>query len=237
MWNWTAASAAEVIANLRAVPNVVLPRGQGRTKEQTENWVLRNLLATLAPTVLFDYPIQPRRGDRLELTLTAANGSIGIEVMEIMTEAYARAEVIRDRTFPDVPVDPSLFRPGNAPQTSEEIRDLLRASGGRLRGKGWCGDEVEKEWADAVAAAVERKESILNDPTFGRQARNWLALYDNHPATTAGLNLQTGVVKLAALLDHRASHPVRFETITIESTSSLVVVASSIVWTFELVRC
>lgn len=237
MWNWTAHAPADVIANLSAVPNTVLPRGQGRTKDQTENWVLRNLLATLAPMGLFDYPIQPHRGDRPDLILTTATGTIGIEVTEIMTEAYARAEVIRDREFPCVPVDPSLFRPGNAPQTSAEIRDMLRASGGRLRGKGWAGDDVEKEWAEAAAATVEHKERNLNSPTFRRQSRNWLAVYDNHPAATAGLDLDAGVAKLVSLLDARHCVPVRFDTITIESTSSLIFVAPPAVRTLQMVRC
>jgi hypothetical protein len=237
MWNWTAHAAAAVVANLRVVPNVVLPRGQGRTKEQAENWVLRNLFATLASTEHFDYPIQPHRGERPDCILTTANGTIGIEVTEVMTEAYARAEVIRDREFPSVPVDPSLFRPGKAPQTSAEIRDLLRASGGRLRGRGWEGDDVETEWADAVAAAIEHKEAILNSSTFDCQSRNWLALYDNHPVTTAGLDLPSGVAKLTALLDHRAHQPVRFDTVTIESTTGLVLLTSPVVRTFDLIRC
>ncbi len=237
MWNWTAHAAVDVIANISAVPNIVLPRGQGRTKEQTENWALRNLLATLASMGVFEYPIQPHRGDRPDLILTTATGSIGIEVTEIMTEAYARAEVIRDREFPCVPVDPSLFRPGTAPQTSAQIRGMLRASGGRLRGKGWAGDEVEKEWAEAAAATVEHKERNLNSPTFGRQSRNWLAVYDNHPAATAGLDLEAGVAKLVLLLNARHSVPVRFDTITIESTSSLVLVTSPVVRMLQLVRC
>lgn len=107
------------MARLRAAPNVVLPRGKGRTKEQAENWVLRNLLATLSSTEYFEYPIQPQRGERPDLVLTAANGPIGIEATEVMTEAYARTEVIRDREFPGVPVDPSLFRPGQVPQTND----------------------------------------------------------------------------------------------------------------------
>lgn len=237
MWNWTAHAAVDVIANLSAVPNIVLPRGEGRTKNQTENWVLRNVFATLASMGVFEYPIQPHRGDRPDLLLTTATGNIGIEVTEIMTEAYARAEVIRDREFPCVPVDPSLFRPGIAPQTSAEIRDMLRASGRRLRGKGWTGDNVEKEWAEAAAATVEHKETNLNSPTFGRQSRNWLAVYDNHPAATAGLDLKAGVAKLVSLLDARHSGPVRFDTITIESTSSLVFVAPPVVRMLELVRC
>lgn len=237
MWNWTAHSPGDVVANLHAVPNVVLPRGEGRTKDQAENWVLRNLLATLASTEHFDYPIQPHRHERPDLVLTTANGPIGIEVTEVMTEAYARAEVIRDREFPGVPVDPSLFRPGKAPQTSAEIRDLLRSSGGRLRGKGWKGDEVETEWADAVVASIEHKETILNSPTFGRHSRNWLAMYDNHPASTAGLDLSTGVAKLTALLDYRAAQTVRFDIVTIESTTTLVLLAPPVVRTFDLVRC
>lgn len=237
MWTWTAHAAVDVIANLSAFPNIVLPRGRGRTKDQTENWVLRNLLATLASLTLFDYPIQPHRGDRPDLTLSTASGDIGIEVTEIMPEAYARAEVIRDGEFPGTPLDPSLFRPGNAPQTTAEIRDLLRASGGRLRGPGWCGDDVEKEWAEATEAAIEDKETKLNNPTFGRKSRNWLAVYDNHSAATAGLDLDAGVARLLPLLAQRECLPVRFDTVTIESTSSLVFVAPAIVRTLQLVRC
>ena len=237
MWNWTAHSLGDVIASLRAVPNVLLPRGEGRTKEQTENWVLRNVLATLSSTAQFGYPIQPHRGQRPDLVLTAANGPIGIEVTEVMTEAYARAEVIRDTEFPGVPVDPSFFRPGKVPQTAAEIRTLLRSTAGRLRGKGWEGDAVETEWAGAVAASIEHKESILNSPTFRRQSRNWLAMYDNHPASTAGLDLSCGVAKLIVLLEHRTDQVVRFDIITIESTTVLVLLAPPVVQTFDLVRC
>ncbi len=232
MWNWRAEMAADLMEKLAARPVVVPPRGKGRTKEHAEDWTLRHVLATLASTSHLAYPIQPQRGDRPDLVLDTAAGKIGIEATEIMPEAYARAEVIRDREFPGTPVDPSLFRPGKAPTTAEEIRALLRASGGHLLGPGWSGYSAEQEWAEAVEAAIEDKESKLNGPTFGRQQRNWLAIYDNLP--TAALDLDVGIRKLIGLLGVRPALPVCFDVITIESTGTLLLIEPTKVQKMEL---
>ncbi len=234
MWNWRAETASQLTAKFAATPLVVLPRGQGRTKEQTENWTLRDLLATLASTPRLAYPIQPQRGDRPDLVLDTAAGKIGIEVTEVMPEAYARAEIIRDREFPGTPLDPSHFRPGKAPNTADEIRALLRASGGRLRGPGWSGHSVEQEWAEAVVAAIEDKERKLNEPTFGRQQRNWIAIYDNLP--TAALDQDLGIQKLVGLLGIRSVLPVCLDLVAIESTGTLVLIEPTRVQKMELAR-
>lgn len=235
MWDWEAVSTRELQERLKAVPCGVPPRGEGRTIQHIENWVLRDLLWTLANTTsLLTYPLSFRKGERPDLDVETAGTCIGIEVTEAIPLQYAHAVAIKNRECPTAILDPSLFQYGNAAMDADQIRHLLQQAGDRLIGPGWMGESVEQEWAARMALAVLHKTEMLNEPTFRRQERNWLAIYDNTPR--AYLDLRSALRYLCERLAGVRRHAVEFDHVFIELPSNLVMVAGGHAYALPLHR-
>lgn len=235
MWNWNAASARELQQRLKAVSSDVPPRGEGRTSQHIENWVLRNLLCTLAnATSLLSYPLAVKKGERPDLDAEVPSGCVGIEVTEAIPQPYARAVAIQNREYPTAILDSSLFQYGEPAIAADQVRCLLQQAGDRLIGPGWMGESVEQEWAARMALVVLHKTEMLNEPTFRRQQSNWLAVYDNTPRPC--LNLGSALVNLCERLAAIRRHPIEFDRVFIELPNDLVMVAGSSAYGLPLHR-
>lgn len=55
----------------------------------------------------------------------------------------------------------------------------MRKPGEELRGRGYVGDEVERELAGLILRAIEDKSAKLNQPHFAPADRYDLLIYDN----------------------------------------------------------
>jgi hypothetical protein len=121
----SAGSTPELLVALHAALEPVLPRGMGRTKEQTETWVICHLLATIAESALA-FPVVLERGERPDFRLDTHRGLTGVEVTEAVPPIYAKAVAIRNREFPDALVDGSIFSWDSPERSAQEIRDILR---------------------------------------------------------------------------------------------------------------
>lgn len=55
------------------------------------------------------------------------------------------------------------------------------APGDKLKGKGWDGDQAEREWAKIILNSIERKVHLLNEGHFERKEENQLIIEDNSP--------------------------------------------------------
>lgn len=226
MWNWEASTEKELIEHLHKIPCDIPARGHGRTKEHTERWILRRMLATVSKVSLLNYPVALEKTERPDLILRTKKGTIGIEVTEAVPSSYAQALSVRNKHFPGAIIDISLFKWGSAPRSGKEIRAMLKACTQDLMGPGWIGDSVEKEWAEAIAAAVGTKARKLNEPDFRRQDNNWLAIYDNVPGP--GLQLELAVAKLEAILSANTYKTgATFDLVTVESSDNLLLLPSS----------
>lgn len=176
----TAESLDELLHLLRDVADEVPPRGMGRRTEHTEPWVMKRLVASLATCGFLRFPLSVEQGDRPDIALEVDGSEIGIELMELVPPAYAQAIAIANREFPNAIVDRSVFGWGTE-WTPAEIREHLRTEGHRLSGDGWAGDAVEREWAEAVRNAIERKTDRLNTRGFRLFSENWLGTYASSP--------------------------------------------------------
>src|SRR5437879_2280169 len=103
-------SLVDLLKQLRSSPVSVAPRGQGRTKEQTQVWSRDTLLSALSYTQYLNFPLKGYSGDRPDFELHFDQTSLGVEITEVTDENFARAQVIRDREFPCSVVDGSIFR-------------------------------------------------------------------------------------------------------------------------------
>ncbi len=176
----SANSLLELRKALDKVLDRVPPRGLGRRKEHTEPWIMKRLVMSLASAGVVKFPLRVELNDRPDIVLESDGRTIGIELMELVPPAYAKAVAIANREFPSAIVDRSVFGWGTT-WTPEGIREYLKNKGHRLSGDGWVGDAVETEWADAVRCAIEKKTERLNTDGFRTFSENWLGTYDSAP--------------------------------------------------------
>lgn len=171
---------SDLIQQLTTGRAVVDRRGDGRTTEQTETWVMHRLVPTLAHLGFVQFPAGIFQEDRPDLRLELPSGNVGVEVTEVVPPTYAKADAIRNQHYPNAVVDRSIFTWG-ATFTAKEIHDHLSRVGRDLTGPGWAGDSVEREWAAAMNEAIKTKIEKLNRAGFTLCKQNWLAAYSSSP--------------------------------------------------------
>lgn len=184
----TAADYSDLVAQLAADHPHVNLRGKGRNKGQSEEWVSRRLIPTLAKLGRLAFPLAIDPSDRPDLRISSADAEIGIEVTEIVPQAFAEADAIANKCYPGAVVDRSLFRWG-ARFTPQQIHEHLSRSTG-LTGPPWVGDSCEREWAAAANETIRTKTTKLNQHGFVHFSKNWLAAYASAPEPS--LNLEHG---------------------------------------------
>lgn len=217
-------SAAELLSRLGQMEIVVLPRGQRRTKEQVENWVRRTVLACYAESEFFSYPLMASPNDRPDLDITLPGRSIGVEITEAVPNAYAAAIVHGQRHFPNAVIDRSMFTWEQTQMTGPEYERFFQKFGSQLRGQGWSGDAVEREWADAIFYCINKKIADLNKEGFRTFPEYWLAIYDNFEGPALDLDLATSLLK--GKLSSLASGARNYTRFLIESGKVLVSIES-----------
>ena len=217
-----AKKAQDLIKQLQENTKRVSPRGQGRTKQETEPWIAHRIISAMATSDLLEYPIELIFSDRPDLILKQPNIQIGIEIIELIPPAYAHAVAIRNEHYSGALVDRSLFGWG-ATFTSQQIHEYFQGNPNRLTGNGWEGDGVELEWAKAVKKAVEHKVEKLNSSGFNVFPSNWLALYASSPGPE--LDHELGASLVVFPLERAGLYS--FERLLVLSGKNLIVFESS----------
>lgn len=185
----------------------VSPRGAGRTKEQTEQWVARRFLLAALHFDVLQFPLIARQGDRPDLLLELPGTCVGVEITETVSPALAQAHAIARKYYPDAVIDRSIFRWG-ARFTPQEIHALL-AKADKLNGPGWAGDSVEREWAAAACDTIDAKCKSLCKPGYRPADAYWLVAYASSPGPA--LDLAGAAKYLSPLPDQVDS--ARFEAV------------------------
>jgi len=169
-------------------------RGLGRTIKMREDWIAAHTLRALqsASVVPRGATLTPRESpDRL---LSYPGRNIGIEITEVVPEAYARADAIRNRSSPDLIVDRSHYQPGGRGERSEP-QAMLRSPDSKDRSPGWPGHAVEQELAGMVLGALSSKTEKLNEH-FERFDEDWLVIYASEPGPSPCLARTRSLVAL-----------------------------------------
>lgn len=178
MTSLLARSAAELLQQLETIDISVPPRGEGRTKEHTEQWSICRFLAAHAETPLIEYPLRLEKRERPDFLLQLPSRNIGIEVTEAVPPGWAWADARRERLNHDSVVFLHHFKPGEAQRSSEEIDAIVR---GESWGAPWVGDAPERQWAEVMAHFASQKAAVLAKPGYERFSADWLLIYDNWP--------------------------------------------------------
>lgn len=199
----SASSPDDLVSRLEALSLSVLPRGEGRTKDQTEDWSRRTVLGALARTRHFSYPMTAISSDQPDLDLHFPLGTRGVEITEAVPRAYAAAVAFGNRSFPGAIIDRSLFGWTRPVPSKKELRQYFTTSASKLTGPGWDGDSVEREWAEGLFDTICKKTESINGPEYRAFPEYWLAVYDN--LRGPALDLELAMEMLTA---KRSSFPV-----------------------------
>jgi len=220
----------ELHSFLRA-ENVEVPgRASGRTRDHVEIYSIVRLLAT-RPYTLADFPLRLLKQERPDFVLTLNGNEVGIEHTEAISQNDAKEAALRDAGIgPDMHyVKPaSLTEP---PKSSKQLKAEIEAD---EMGPGWCGDSVERGWAEAMEHFVQKKMDSVQRPGYLRLARNWLVIYDQWPAPI--LKLSSALPHLRRRLDALSSWTV-FDRIFMLDESALIELDATSTWLYCVNHC
>ncbi len=118
-------SRDELLGALRSLDIKVLPRTKGRTKEQTERWLMAHWLATLATASGLTYPFSVVKRERPDFLVTQARFQIGIAITKASPPDWGGLSALAERECPGVLLEPAHFKPDGAPLSLDRTRALL----------------------------------------------------------------------------------------------------------------
>lgn len=187
-------------------------RINGRKTEHTEKWSICRLLSTLADHDRLEYPLNLIHRDRPDFLLNSGTQSIGIEITEAVSKEFAAYCALAEREYPDVFIDPGLFRWGAPPRSAQEMRELLGK--GRLVSNGWDGESAEEEWAQYIDSIIQKKLEDTTKEGYEIFPKRFLAIYDNLPLPY--VYLEKAANKLIEKCGYNWEHENHFESIFVE---------------------
>jgi hypothetical protein len=186
-------NSATLLAALAKVDITVPPRTQGRTSDHCETFVASHLLAALADSDRLAFPLSVAHQDRPDIRLGMAGETVGIEITEAVSTAWADFMALAEREKPDALLEPAHFGFDALPRTLDEKRALLKQP--KLSSGGWVGDRPEQEWAKFMYQAVHTKLQKLSVDRFEKFSKNYLAIYDNLPLVSLNEDKITSLLR------------------------------------------
>ena len=168
----------ELLEILRGIDMDVPLRTEGRKTEHTERYSICYLLSSLTNAGLLNFPISLSHEDRPDFVLSVPGTTIGIEHTEAVPQNEAAKDALRENGIGSEIHFLSRAIPGEKRRKSKQLRTEIIADN---PGDGWAGEQVEREWAEAMEFFLQEKVRKLNADGFKRHKENWLLIYDNWP--------------------------------------------------------
>ncbi len=187
-------------------------RINGRNTEHTEKWAICRLLSTLAARNRLKYPVSLSHRDKPDFLLNSGDQKIGIEITEAISTEFAAYSALAEREYPEVFIEPDLFRLGSPPRSIQEMRELLKR--GKLIADGWDGDSAEEEWALYIDSIVRKKLEDTTKNGYDIFPHRFLSIYDNLPLPN--VYLEKAANSFTEKCYHNWQHANRFESIFVE---------------------
>lgn len=168
-----AKSPCALRTNLRDI-DVRVPQ-EGRTTAPSEIWVSCHFLVAVSETDLLGYPLSIMTGDRPDLVLSSPSEHTGIEITRAVSENQVQVDKYAERN--NIPcVLGYHYEPGEEKFSQQKIKAIAE---GQIQSLPWMGDQIEREWVDAMLYFTKKKAENFAHPDFKKYDRNWLLIYDN----------------------------------------------------------
>ncbi|EJX7572574.1 hypothetical protein [Vibrio cholerae] len=170
---------------LRELDVEVPPRGQSRTTEACESWILHKALLAFHQKKMISYPIVIEKMEKPDFWIMSANKTYGVELTEAVNPDYARIQTLPEASIQGSVIDPSLFKWGCEERNTQELRDIALQT--ELTGDGWVGDNVEREFTQSIFDIVKRKDKKLKGH-YRRADIDILLIYHNQTSPDLRIN-------------------------------------------------
>jgi hypothetical protein len=155
---------ADLVQKLGQIDTDVPQRTRGRRSHHRERFCIVRYLGSLASSGLLTFPLRVVKWESPDFLIHQAATTIGLEITEASTEKHQQAATLLEKS---------------PPGTLLEGEADLRKPDEELRGRGYVGDEVERELAGLILHAIEVKAAKINQPHFAHTDRYDLLIYDN----------------------------------------------------------
>lgn len=199
--------------------DVVVPRHPNdRKHEHVETYTLVLLLASI-PWDASCFPVEVFKRERPDFLLKCGFLEVGVEITAASSQNLGKERALRaDGHGPNVyfPLPASVHDP------IKKKREILEAIHANEPGDGWCGDSVERNWAEAIGYFVQKKVESAKKERYALYGDDRLLIYDNWPVPL--LNHQWALPHLRAHLEQANAWSV-FKRIYVTNGSKLLELA------------
>jgi hypothetical protein len=175
---FTARDFGELQDHLRAISVEVPFHPKERLNAHVETYALVSLLSSI-PWDSSCFPMDVFRRERPDFYLRCGSSEIGLEHTEGMNQNLAKERALRaDGHGPEVHYVSTASVHDPARSSGEILDDIVADE----PGDGWCGDSVERNWAEAMAYFINKKAASAKKNGYQLYGDDRLMIYDNWPA-------------------------------------------------------
>lgn len=174
----TAASSADLRAQLRSVEIAVPLVSEGRTKEHREQYMMARFLATADRAGRLAFPLEVVHGDRPDFRLRLGVVEIGMECVEAVPGEHYHIEDIRERHYPDAMNIGQRFEPD---KQTLSITQKHGIASGQHAGPPWMPETAKRNWIAAMQYVVDCKTTKLRNGNYAANDSMWLLVQDEWP--------------------------------------------------------
>lgn len=163
---------------LREIDAEVPYHPRDRDNSRVETYALVSLLAAI-PWPSSCFPLQVFRRERPDFLVRCSSADVGIEHTEGINPNLAKERALRaDGNGPGMYFVTAASVHDPVKTKSEILADILADESG----DGWCGDSVERNWAEAISHFVQRKVKSAKKDGYVLYGDDRLMIYDSWPA-------------------------------------------------------
>lgn len=171
----------EILEQLNiAVP----PRGNQRTTEHSETWIIHRALSILYFNGFITYPISIEKSEKPDYWFNMSGTTYGVELTEIIHPDYAKVQTLPEAQCDKSVSNPSFFKWGQPKRNIKELREIAALD--IVTGRPWMGDSVEREFAQSIVDTVIGKQKKLAH--YKRADLDILLIYHNQSSPMLDIN-------------------------------------------------
>lgn len=185
----------ELKSKLSSISVCVPCHPKDRENEHVETYSLISLLGSI-PWDISCFPIKVFRRDGPDFLIVCNSLHIGLEHTEGINQNLAKERSLRaDGHGPDN----HFLTAASVHDPVKSSKDIIAEIEADKMGVGWCGDSVERGWAEAICHFIQRKVANAGKSGYQLYEDNRLMIYDMWPAP--GLKHQKAVPLLLSQID------------------------------------
>lgn len=164
-------------------------RTQGRTSDHNERYSLKIYLIRLSYNKLLRFSLRIRKREAPDfLIFNDDETTTALEETTATIGDFEQAQTELEKSPEGTMLESGLFKLEQSPLPKGKYKEALRKPGEKLVGDGWDGNSLEREWADIILRAIDKKTKSLNGLHFKTADRDELLIYYNGPA--AGIDIK-----------------------------------------------